>query len=138
MEYGSAFQSRTASGKYSIWPQITCPGSQFIEFSLNFQVWCPTLFNFSQNTPGLFRFGDLCLCSDIFFHFQTKKPQHIQGVPSCRPQVDSTDHSTYGEALRSFIWWRIALTFDVGFQEVLKKYYPKTVLAALLWKSGQT
>lgn len=32
---------------------------------------CPTLFNFCQNTPGLFRFGDLCLCSDISSHFQT-------------------------------------------------------------------
>lgn len=30
---------------------------------------CPTFFNFCQNIPGLFRFGDLCF--DISSHFQT-------------------------------------------------------------------
>lgn len=40
---------------------------------------CPTLFNLHQNAPGLFRFGDLCLCSDISFHFR----QRITACSTC-------------------------------------------------------
>lgn len=141
VEYGSGFQNRTTSDKYSIFPQVTSPGSQFTEFSLwHFQV-SHTLQLLLKHTRAVQVWRPLPLLWHLF-PLPDKQPQHIEDVPSCRPQVDSTDHWTYGEALRSppvsVVWWRIALTFDAGFQEVLKNYHPKTILAALLWKSGQT
>lgn len=96
VEYGSGFQSRTTSGKCSIWPQVTCPGSQFIEFSLwHFQV-SYTLQLLSKHKRAVQVWRPLPLLWHLF-PVPDKQPQHIQGVPSCRP----TDHWTYGEARRT-------------------------------------
>lgn len=48
---------------------------------------CPTLFNFCQNIPELFRFGDLCLCSDISSHFQTNNHSTFKVFLTADPRL---------------------------------------------------
>lgn len=89
---------------------------------------CPTLFNFYQNTPGLIRFGDLSPCSDISSCFQAAtacaKCSFLQDPKFTAQSTESMEKLWDFLLVSCVIWWRIALTFETEFQEVLKSYQP--------------
>lgn len=83
-DVGLDFRLKLAAG---ILPQVPCPASLWSGIFM-----CPTVFNFYQNRPGLMRFGDLSLCSDISSRFRTNSHSLCKAFLPAGPQVHSTEH----------------------------------------------